>query len=295
MSMVSSFSFLLFSFRFIATWWIEEKRRWSFSAAINRWWIIMTVGTERGETKWRKWNNNDWKNELVHAENWLGAGWAVLMNSSFIHTRESSCGRRASTWKKCSPNLKLNCNDWKVLTDKIPFTLKYVANFSLGNEVVIALEPMVSVLSYVGRVVASFNGTDVVDHSKERIPERSQNGSITSCNTFSRTPSNKVYMFSVDTRGLCSLSARSVAELTLLLMLRRWDMNGLMSRYSGKAMNDEIFLWNRLECSKRCTQQQYENSCLKIRYRNDSGEHTFKWKLATIGSFFIVSCLVDSW
>lgn len=55
-------------------------------------------------------------------------------------------------------------------------------------------------------------------------------------------------MFSVETSGRCSLS---VAELTLLLMLRRCDMNGLMSRYSGKAMKDEIFLWNRLECSKR--------------------------------------------
>jgi hypothetical protein len=37
-------------------------------------------------------------------------------------------------------------------------------------------------------------------------------------------------------------------------------MNGLMSRYSGKAMNDEIFLWNRLECSKRCIKKRKKNT-----------------------------------
>lgn len=48
----------------------------------------------------------------------------------------------------------------------IPFTLENVANVSLGDEVVIALEPMVAVLANVGRVVTRFDGTDVVDHSK---------------------------------------------------------------------------------------------------------------------------------
>jgi hypothetical protein len=83
-----------------------------------------------------------------------------------------------------------------------------------------------------------------------RIP--SQSHSV----AFLTKTEQQVYMFSVEMRGLWTgLSARSgVAELTLLLMLRRWDMNGLMSRYSGNAMNDEIFLWNRLECSKRCVE-----------------------------------------
>ncbi len=45
-----------------------------------------------------------------------------------------------------------------------------------------------------------------------------------------------------------------------------------MSRTSGNATGVEIFLWDFDECSKR-----------------------FRWKLATIGSFFIVSCFVDSW
>lgn len=50
------------------------------------------------------------------------------------------------------------------------------------------------------------------------------------------------------------------------------DMKGLMSRYWGKLMREEIFLWKRDECSKR-----------------------FRWKLHTTGSCFMVSCLVDSW
>jgi len=37
-------------------------------------------------------------------------------------------------------------------------------------------------------------------------------------------------------------------------------MKGLMSRYSGKAIKDEIFLWNRLECSKRCKKQENINT-----------------------------------
>jgi hypothetical protein len=48
--------------------------------------------------------------------------------------------------------------------------LEYVANISFRDEMVIALEPMVSVLPDVGRVVSGFNGSDVVDHSKKRIP-----------------------------------------------------------------------------------------------------------------------------
>jgi hypothetical protein len=48
--------------------------------------------------------------------------------------------------------------------------LEDVANISFGDEMVIALEPMVSVLPDVGRVVTGFDGTDVVDHSKKRIP-----------------------------------------------------------------------------------------------------------------------------
>ncbi len=56
----------------------------------------------------------------------------------------------------------------------IPFTLENVADLGLGDEVVIALEPVVSVLANVGRVVTGFNGTDVVDHSKKRIPEEEE-------------------------------------------------------------------------------------------------------------------------
>ena len=52
----------------------------------------------------------------------------------------------------------------------IPFTLEHVTDLGLGDEMVIAFEPVVSVLANVGRVVSGFNGTDVVDHSKKRIP-----------------------------------------------------------------------------------------------------------------------------
>jgi len=50
----------------------------------------------------------------------------------------------------------------------------------------------------------------------------------------------------------------------LLFMLRLCDMKGLMSRYSGKAINDEIFLWNRLECSKRWTKRKWKGSKIRI-------------------------------
>ena len=54
--------------------------------------------------------------------------------------------------------------------ERIPFALEDVTNISFGDEMVIALEPMVPMLPDVGRVVTGFNGTDVVDHSKKRIP-----------------------------------------------------------------------------------------------------------------------------
>ena len=55
-------------------------------------------------------------------------------------------------------------------------------------------------------------------------------------------------------------------------MFLMWETKGDMSRNSGKATLVVIFLWNREECSKR-----------------------LRWKLATMGSFFMVSCFVDSW
>ncbi len=48
-------------------------------------------------------------------------------------------------------------------------------------------------------------------------------------------------------------------------------MNGVMFSFSGNAILVEIFLCNFELCSNR-----------------------FRWKLATIGNFFMVNCLVDS-
>ena len=56
-----------------------------------------------------------------------------------------------------------------------------------------------------------------------------------------------------------------------LLLFLKWETKGDMSSISGKATGVEIFLWNLEECSNR-----------------------FRWKLATMGSFFMVSCFVDS-
>ena len=50
------------------------------------------------------------------------------------------------------------------------------------------------------------------------------------------------------------------------------DTNGVMFSFSGKAIFVMIFLCCLVLCSNR-----------------------LRWKLATIGSFFMVNCLVDSW
>jgi hypothetical protein len=49
----------------------------------------------------------------------------------------------------------------------IPFTVQYVANVGLGDEVVVALEPVIAMLPDVGCIMTSFNGADVIDHSKQ--------------------------------------------------------------------------------------------------------------------------------
>ena len=55
------------------------------------------------------------------------------------------------------------------------------------------------------------------------------------------------------------------------VLFRLWDTNGVIFSFSGKAILVEIFLCCLVLCS-----------------------NLFKWKLATIGSFFMVNCLVDS-
>lgn len=42
------------------------------------------------------------------------------------------------------------------MASTIPFALKDIANFSLGDEVVVALEPVVAVLPHECRVVTGF-------------------------------------------------------------------------------------------------------------------------------------------
>lgn len=53
---------------------------------------------------------------------------------------------------------------------RLPFTVEDVADVGLGDEVVVALEPVVAVLADVRRVVAGLQRADVVDHSKQRVP-----------------------------------------------------------------------------------------------------------------------------
>ena len=51
-------------------------------------------------------------------------------------------------------------------------------------------------------------------------------------------------------------------------------MNGVMSKYSGNAINEEIFLWKRLECSKRCRYSQVR----RRRRRNSLLTSQFNWE-----------------
>ena len=61
----------------------------------------------------------------------------------------------------------------------------------------------------------------------------------------------------------------SLSEVDILLfILRRCDMKGVISRYSGNAMKEEIFLWKRLECSNRCNVKA--NKVKHHSYANDS-------------------------
>ena len=53
----------------------------------------------------------------------------------------------------------------------VPFALEDVANVGLCDEMVIAFEPMVAVLSNKRRIMTGLDRTHVIDHSKQRIPD----------------------------------------------------------------------------------------------------------------------------
>lgn len=77
----------------------------------------------------------------------------------------------------------------------IPFTLENVTDFGLGDEMVITFEPVVSVLPDVGRVVTGFDGTDVVDHSKKRIPDEPKWFFPSSVNRYGRSEQQGLHVF----------------------------------------------------------------------------------------------------
>ena len=53
-----------------------------------------------------------------------------------------------------------------------PFTLEHIVNVRLGDEVVVAFEPMIPMLTNVGNVMSCLNCTYMIDHSKKRIPAK---------------------------------------------------------------------------------------------------------------------------
>ena len=55
---------------------------------------------------------------------------------------------------------------------KLPFALEDVAYVSFGDEMIVALEPVVAMLPYKSRVMAGFDRAHMVDHSKQRIPKK---------------------------------------------------------------------------------------------------------------------------
>ena len=59
-----------------------------------------------------------------------------------------------------------------MVEQQIPLTVDHVSNIGFGNEMIVAFEPVISMLANECRIVASFDGAHVIDHSKQWIPVR---------------------------------------------------------------------------------------------------------------------------
>jgi len=57
-----------------------------------------------------------------------------------------------------------------LVKQEVRFTFQYIRNLCYSNCSIITFEPLLSVLSNIGRIVTSFNGATMTNHGEQRVP-----------------------------------------------------------------------------------------------------------------------------